>query len=132
RVIPLPTWGVVVGKVIVGVALALPAILVVFAAAAVDHGVRLSAAEWVGAALTLWRGLLPFAPLGLAIGYVSTPQSAGPTLGGTLFGLSLLGGMWSPASQFPGALQWLADALPTSHYARMAWAVARGGAPSAV
>jgi ABC-2 type transport system permease protein len=130
RVTPVPAAGVVGGKVIAGTALALPSIVAVFVTAVIDHHVHLGAARWVGAAVVLWLGLLPFAPLGLAIGYVSTPQSAGPTLGGTLFAVTLLGGMWVPADRFPAALRVLAHILPTSHYAGLAWTVADGRVPS--
>ncbi len=130
RVTPVPTLGVVAGRVGAGTLLSLPGILAVFVVAATDQHVHLAATEWVGIAAVLWLGLLPFAPLGLAVGYLSTPQSSGPTLGFLLFGLSLLGGMWFSPQQLPSGLQTLATVLPTSHYAELAWHVAAGRWPA--
>ena len=49
--------------------------------------VALSAAEW---------GIIPFAVLGVLLGYATDPQSAQGATMIIYFGLSILGGMWFP------------------------------------
>jgi ABC-2 type transport system permease protein len=45
------------------------------------------------------------------------------------FGLSLLGGLWMPATTFPRWLQNIADWLPTHAYAALGQAIERSQAP---
>lgn len=47
------------------------------------------------------------------------------------FGLSMLGGLWLPVTNFPGWLKDIASWTPTHAYAAMGQAVEAGGAPPA-
>jgi len=130
RVTPLPSSQVVAAKVSANMVAILPALVPVCVAAAGVHGVRLAAWQWVALVGLLWAGALPFALLGLAIGYLASPLSTGPLMGFGMFGLSLLGGMWFPVTTFPGVMQTISHVGPTYHYANLSWKVAFGQAPA--
>jgi ABC-2 type transport system permease protein len=47
------------------------------------------------------------------------------------FGLSILGGLWTPTTSYPQWLQNISDYLPTHAYAALGQAIELGGAPHA-
>jgi ABC-2 type transport system permease protein len=130
RVTPLPAGKVVVAKVLAEMVTALPIILVIFAAAVIEHGVRLDAWQWVALVAALWVGAAPFAALGLLIGYSSSPQSAHPTLVASMLLLTILGGVWFPISNLPSVLRDIARILPSRGYVEIGWHLAAGQAPA--
>jgi len=130
RIIPLSAPRIVVAKVLAQMVTALPVILVIFAAAAIDHHVRLAAWQWLALVVLLWIGAAPFAALGLAIGYASTPQSAQPTLVASMLLLTIFGGIWFPISNLPAGLRRLATVLPSHRYADIGWRLGAGRAPA--
>ncbi len=75
-------------------------------------GVHLSASEWLELIGLMLVGLIPFAPLGIAIGHLLTPDSIGPAIGGGISLLALLGGTWFPLGH-SGLLYQLARFLPS-------------------
>ena len=56
---------------------------------------------------------LPFAALGLLIGYLFDADSAQGAMMVTLFGLAILGGLWAPISSFPDTLATIGRMLPS-------------------
>ena len=67
-----------VSRALVSLLVALPAILLVFLAGVVVGKVRLPALTWLEAGLSIWVALIPFAVLGLVIGFVATIDSVQP------------------------------------------------------
>lgn len=130
RTTPLPTGHVVAAKALVGSLTAIPPVLAVGVAAALQHHVGLSAGRWVALLLLMWIGTAPFALLGLAIGYGLSPQMAVPVNFLTFLALSALGGLLAPAAYFPDGLRSLAHALPTYRYAELGWRSAAGHPPT--
>ncbi|HEV8401831.1 MAG TPA: ABC transporter permease [Candidatus Limnocylindrales bacterium] len=113
RVTPLPAAGYVAGKLVVAYVVTLPAIAaVVIAGIAVDH-VSLSAVALVQMFLSIAIGVLPFAALGLLIGYLFDADSAQGAMMVSLFGLAILGGLWAPISSFPDTLATIGRMLPS-------------------
>lgn len=131
RVTPLPPGRVVAVKALVGSLTAIPPVIAVGAAAAIQHHVDLPAGRWVALLLLMWAGTVPFALLGLAIGYGLAPQVAVPVNFLAFLALSVLGGLLAPAGYFPRGLQSLAHALPTYRYAELGWRTAAGHPPTA-
>lgn len=126
RVTRLPPAAYVLGKAAMAVLVALPALVAVAVLGVLVHHVHLTAAAWVGFALGTWLGTIPFAVLGVLIGYALDPQSA---QGGTMivyFGLSILGGMWFPYQIMPHGMQLVAQVLPSYHFAQLGWNAAAG------
>lgn len=92
---------------------------------------HLRAGQWLAILPLLWLGSLPFALLGLALGYFATSQTAQPLNLLVYLGLSVLGGLWLPLDALPGWVSAVGQLLPTHAYADMSWRIAFGGAPSA-
>ncbi|BBH67498.1 ABC transporter [Actinoplanes sp. OR16] len=130
RVTPLPAGRVVAVKALLCTATALPPVLAVGAAASFQHHVDLPAARWIAVLLLTWAGALPFALLGLAIGYGLSPQIAMSVNFLVFLALSVLGGLLAPADYFPDGLRGFAHLLPTYRYAELGWRSAAGEAPS--
>lgn len=130
RLTPLPPVKVVLGKGLAAMAVALVPVFALCGAAVLVNGVHLRAGQWLSILPLLWLGALPFALLGLALGYFATSQTAQPLNMLVYLGLSVAGGLWLPLDVMPGWLAAVGRLLPTHAYADMSWRVAFGGAPS--
>lgn len=108
----MPPLDVMVAKVLVAVAMMLPALGAVFLAGA-SRGVTLSTSEWASCLGLLLASLAPMVILGLALGLWFKPQAA--SAGSTLLTLvlSMLGGLWFPLDTLPDALQQVGRLLPS-------------------
>jgi len=101
RVTPLPPLAYVFGKAATAILVALPALLLVSLLGVTIHHVHLRTQAWVGFLLGTWLGAIPFAALGVLIGYAFDTQSAQGGMMVVYFGLSILGGMWFPYQIMP-------------------------------
>ncbi|HTJ34234.1 MAG TPA: ABC transporter permease [Dactylosporangium sp.] len=131
RLTPLPPLKVVLGKGVAAMGAALLPVVALCGAAVLINGVRLDAGQWLAILPLLWLGALPFALLGIALGYLATSQTAQPLNLLVYLGLSILGGLWLPLDALPSWVAAVGRLLPTHAYADMSWRVAFGGAPSA-
>lgn len=130
RLTPLPASRVVAVKAFLATLTSIPPVLGVGLAGYLEHGVSLPASRWVGMVLAMWLGTVPFALLGLALGYGVKPQIAQPVSFLLFFILSAIGGLLVPTVAFPGWLRDLAGFLPTNRYGELGWAAAAGRLPS--
>ena len=96
RLTPLKPQAYVVNKVILSLLLAIPPLLVVFISGMTFGHVHLSMNQWATVALVSWLGALPFAALGLVIGYVAKPDSVQPITGLSTMLIAAFGGLWLP------------------------------------
>ncbi len=112
RLTALSPQGYVAAKIGVALALCLPAIVLVFLAGATVGHAHLTAVQWLGAAGATWVGLVPFAVLGLLIGYSGTPDSIQPMVMVAYLGSSLLGGLWFPLESMAVWVQDIAKVTP--------------------
>jgi ABC-2 type transport system permease protein len=103
----------VLGKALSGFGVAVPAVLIVFAAGALGKGVSLSTTRWPVVGLSVLLGLLPMAALGVGLGYVARPDSLQAVMGALISLLALMGGLWVPIENFPNWVGDIAKALPT-------------------
>ncbi|MFG2044045.1 ABC transporter permease [Dactylosporangium sp. NPDC048998] len=129
RIMPVTIRAVLAGKVLAAMVWALPAIILVFGAAVLDHGVSLSVAQWLEIGGLLWIGAAPFAALGVLIGYLTDDASAFPVLYGVYLFLGAVGGLWMPVDVLPTALQHIAHVLPSNRVAEFGWTIAAGHRP---
>ncbi|AKU15953.1 ABC transporter permease [Luteipulveratus mongoliensis] len=118
RLTPLSPASAVLGRAILGIAVALPPIVVVLLVGAVVNHVQLTALHWAASAAGLLVGATPFSLLGICFGYVirSTQLAQQLSMLSNL-GLALVGGLWIPANNFPSALERISSWTPTSAYA---------------
>jgi ABC-2 type transport system permease protein len=131
RLTTLPGRGYVLAKIVSTTVVSLPSIVLVFVAAATVKGVRLEAWQWLTIGACTWIGSFAFAALGVALGYLASPDSARPLSMLCYFVLALLGGLWMPSTIFPHWLQEIGRWLPTYRYAALGRAVEVGDAPHA-
>ncbi|TWP36926.1 ABC transporter permease [Leekyejoonella antrihumi] len=132
RAMPLSPMVALGSKVVAALATALPAIVLVCVTAAVVKGVQLSAAQWIGIVVAIWLGSVPFAALGIAIGFCVGSDAAYPLSYGLYMALSALGGLWVPPAILPATMKNVADWLPTYHQAKLGWDIAGGAIPNLV
>ncbi len=131
RVTPLPARKVIAAKVLAAIALAGPAVILVSIAGVLAYGVTLAAWQWAAMFALLWLGALPFAALGVLIGYLlKNVDAAQAATTAVYLPLAVLGGLWMPVQVLPEALQRVAHALPSNRYAELGWQVAGGQAPT--
>jgi ABC-2 type transport system permease protein len=112
RLTPLKPRAYLSSKVLLSLALALAPLLVVFVTAVVTGGVRLAATDWLVIGATAWLGALPFACLGLIIGYVAKPDSVQPISALATLLIAAFGGLWLPVEQMPSAMKHIAEWTP--------------------
>jgi len=129
RVTPLPALGYVVTKLATGYLTAVPSILLVMAGGFLVNGVTLSVSTWLAVFVLLTLGVLPFAALGVAIGYAFDESTAQMVFTISFVGLAILGGLWTPISQFPDSLATIGRMLPSYHFANLGWSAVAGRAP---
>ena len=129
RLLPVRPNAILIARLLSGLALAAPAIVLVFITAMLTHGVRLEAGQWVALGVLLWIGSIPLAVLGIAIGHALGAESAFGMLYGLSVVLSALGGLWMPISMFPNSLQTVGKLLPSFQAANLGWRVVGGHAP---
>jgi ABC-2 type transport system permease protein len=126
RLTALPARSYLIAKAVVSMLVTLPALILVFIAGATIGGVSLSAEHWLATGLAVWLGLIPFAVLGLVIGFAGTVDTVQPISMITYLGLSILGGLWFPVEQFPEFLQDVAKVTPSYWLAELGRTVLAG------
>ena len=115
RITPLPAWSYVATKVVASMLVVLPVIVLVEAVGAGFGDVRLAASTWIGLTVLLWATSLPFAVLGVFIGFLVAPEAAFPVVTGLMFILGYFGGLFNPVNEMPGSLQFIAHLMPNYH-----------------
>jgi ABC-2 type transport system permease protein len=112
RLTPLKPQAYVVNKVILSLLLAIPPLLVVFVTGMVFGHVHLSVTQWLTVAVVSWLGALPFAAIGLVIGYIAKPDSVQPITGLSTMLIAAFGGLWLPVDQMPSVMKHIAQLTP--------------------
>jgi ABC-2 type transport system permease protein len=126
RVTPLPPRAYVAGKLVVSCLVTVPAIAAVLLAGLLVNDVDLPTITWAELLVVLSLGSLPFAALGLLVGYLFDSNSAQGATMITYFSLAILGGLWAPVSSFPDTLATIGRMLPSFRLADLGRTVAGG------
>ena len=126
RVTPIPAWSYLVTKVAASMLVILPVMALVDLVGAVFGGVDLSVGNWIGLTAVLWVSALPFALLGVFIGYLVNAETAFPVVIALMFVLGYFGGLFDPLDNMPAALQDAAQVLPSYHNASLGLAFLDG------
>lgn len=127
RTMPIPARTVIAAKILSALVWGGPAIVLVDIVAVLDHGVSLPAWQWLAIDGLLWIGTLPFAAMGVLLGYLTNGDTAFGVLFGIYLALAALGGLWMPVTILPTALQNIAPVLPSNRFAELGWRIAGGG-----
>jgi ABC-2 type transport system permease protein len=132
RVTPLSGAAYVATKLAAAVILAVPALLLVAAVGGLVNHVSLGGGATLLMIVALALGSVPFAALGLLIGYLLDADSAQGGAMLSYLGLAILGGLFAPLDAFPDAIATIGHVLPSSHLASLGRAAAAGRMPGAV
>jgi len=119
RLSPMPTGAHIVGKLMATMALSAIAIALIYAVAAMV-GVKLSATQWALMASTQITAVIPFALIGLGVGYRMGSKSAVAIVNVLFLGMAVMGGLWIPLALMPEAIQTIAWVLPSYHLGELA------------
>lgn len=112
RLTPLRPSRYVAIKVATSLLMAIPPLVVVYLLGALALGVHLSATTWLLVFVGSWLGALPFAALGVVIGYVATPDSVQQVSALLYMLLAAFGGLWVPIEVMPRLMRDIAEFTP--------------------
>lgn len=126
RVTPIPAWSYVATKVVASMVVILPVVVLVEVVGDAFGGVSLPLGTWFGLTVLLWATSVPFAVLGVFIGFMANAETAFPVVTALMFVLGYFGGLFIPVSSMPGAMQAAAHALPSFHQSVLGIAVLDG------
>lgn len=131
RATPLRPWVFLAARGIVAIAFGLVALAALSVFAVLTGGVDLGLTTWAALVGWLLVGSLPFLALGLAIGYLVSPNAGGVAVNLVALPLYFAAGVFRPVSQLPQVIQHVAPYLPSFRYAQLAWNAigANGAAP---
>src|SRR5665213_3702575 len=120
RITPMPAWSYVATKVTASMLVVLPVLTLVELVGLTFGGVRLGVVQWFALTGLLWVTAIPFAVLGVFVGFMVNAETAYPVVTALMFILGYFGGLFNPVSQMPQALQSAARFLPSFHHALLA------------
>lgn len=127
RVLPAPRGVQLVSRIFSGIIFATFGVLGVLATAKFLGDLDFAAYHWSPFLMTLTLGSVPFACLGIALGYLVSARSSTPVLNLTYLPLSFAGGLWMPPNILPKVVQDVSIYLPSRHYGELLWATLLGG-----
>ena len=113
RLTPIAPRSYLLTKITLSMIMALPPLLVTYLLGVLVLGVRLPIQTWLIVGIASWLGALPFAALGLVIGYLAKPDSVQQISALVYMLLALFGGLWVPVEQMPDLMRRLAESTPT-------------------
>jgi len=129
RVLPLAPASYIGSKLLVSLIATIPSLVIIGVSAYVVGHVDLSLTSWLAMAVVFCLGSLPFAALGLLLGYVFDTDSVQIAYTAAFIIFAVLGGIVVPISIFPDPLSTIAMLLPAYHLANLGLNVIAGVAP---
>ncbi len=111
RLMPLSDRAVFGGKIAAAMAMALPALIAVALAARFVKGVHLGTGHWIELVLAVWLGAIPFAAIGVFIGYLLDGESARMASALLHSALAFLGGLYFPVTS--GGMHTVMEVTPS-------------------
>ena len=128
RTLPVAPATRLAARVLSAVPFAVAASATVAGAALATTQAGLPAVRWLELAVALALGAVPFALLGIALGYLAPPRGALPIANLLYLGLSYSGGLWLRPNRLPPAVAALSPYLPTRTFADALVGVVAGDA----
>jgi len=112
---PMPPSAYLVAKTLVALLFSLIVLVILFGVGWFFGGVEMPLMNWLSAGGLLLLGSLPFTLLGIAIGMLAGPNSAGGIVNLIHLPLAFFSGLWLPIVMMPEKLQLFAHYLPYYH-----------------
>jgi ABC-2 type transport system permease protein len=82
--------------------------------------------RWAGLSLALVVGAVPFALLGISLGYWASPRGALPVANILYLLLAFAGGLWTTPARLPSTVASVSPLVPTRQFGEVLWGAARG------
>ena len=122
RATPMPPLAYFLAKMMMAALFAAIIVLLLSALGVLFGGVRLPASAWTRLGATLVLGAVPFGALGLALGYLSGPNSAPAVVNLLFLPMSFASGLAIPIEILPPFVRAVAQFLPPYHLGQLALA----------
>jgi ABC-2 type transport system permease protein len=119
---PMPLYSYLLAKLAAAVLISSVVVLSLVIVGTSFGGARIDAHQVAILFLTLVTGTIPFALLGVTIGYVASPQAALAVLNLVYLPMGFLSGLWIPVEFLPNTVQQIAKLLPAFHLGQLALA----------
>ena len=119
RLSPMPVSAYLLAKMATSLVFAMLIILMLFSVAAIFGDVRLERSQWLGLALLLLAGTVPFALIGLLLGLTLSDKAAPGVVNLIYLPMAFLSGLWLPVTMLPSFLQQLAWMWPSYHLSQL-------------
>jgi len=113
RTLPVGPGARLVARLLSAAVFATATAALLVATAVAVSGASLSAWRWAGLVVSLLLGTVPFAFLGIALGYWAPAKSALPLANLLYLVLAYAGGLWMRPSGLPDAVDQVSGLLPT-------------------
>lgn len=127
RASPMPPFAYFFAKVILSMIFSALVVSLLLMLGMTFGGVHMPVLQMAMLLGTLIVGCLPFAAMGLAIGYFAGPNSAPSVINLIYLPLSFCSGLWVPYMFLPRILRQVARALPPYHLSQLALGVVGAG-----
>lgn len=127
RVSAVPVGVTLAAKLAAAVPYAVGVLLTMTIVASLTGSMQAAPAELLAIAGALIVGAVPFALLGLAVGFLVRPNTAAAVLNAILLPSAVVSGLWMPLEIMPDFISRLARFLPTYHLRQVALAQLDGG-----
>jgi ABC-2 type transport system permease protein len=119
RLSPMPAGAHITAKLIATMVFSAVAIGLVYALG-LYAGVQLNITQWATLAAVHILAVIPFALIGLGIGYRLGQKAAIAIVNILFLGMAVMGGLWMPIAVLPEVIQTIAWALPSYHLGELA------------
>ena len=119
RLSPMPVSAYLLAKMATSLVFAMLIIVLLFSVAAMFGNVRLEQSQWLGLALLLLVGTVPFALIGLLLGLTLSDKAAPGVVNLLYLPMAFLSGLWLPINLLPQFLQQLAWLWPSYHLSQL-------------
>jgi ABC-2 type transport system permease protein len=126
RTLPLRSRTRFAARIVSASLFGLASAALVVAAALATTDARLSGPRWAALVVALGFGAVPFALLGIALGYWASPRGALPAANVLYLVLSFVGGLWTTAARLPPAVASVSPLVPTRQFGNLLWGATRG------
>jgi ABC-2 type transport system permease protein len=127
RASPMPPFAYFAAKIIMSMIFSTAVVCLLLLLGIVFGDVPITALDAAKLLATLIAGSLPFAAMGLAIGYFAGPNSAPSVINLIYLPLSFCSGLWVPYMFLPKFVRQVAHVLPSYHLSQLALGVFHAG-----
>lgn len=126
RTLPARTTVRFGARLLSGIVFGLASAAVVAVAALATTDAHLPPLRWAALLLALGVGAVPFALLGIALGYWASPRGALPAANILYLVLAFVGGLWTTPSDLPRTVATLSPLVPTRQFGNLLWGATEG------